>query len=107
MDISTLLYISPTSVPETMTALTLRYVEEHEATADRYLRATLRSFMFDLYPHEAFDLVRTFTTETVSEIRNFEGEEAANRIDVALRRLIDHAEADEAFMAELTELAYQ
>ena len=73
MDISTLLYISPTSVPETMTALTLRYVEEREATADRYLRATLRSFMFDLYPHEAFELIRTFTTETVSEIRNFEG----------------------------------
>lgn len=106
MDISTLLYVSPTSVPETMTALMLRYVEEHEATADRYLRATLRSFMFDLYPHEAFELVRTFVTETASEIRDFEGEEAASRIDVALRRLIDRAEADEAFMAELTELAY-
>lgn len=50
--------------------------------------------MFDLYPHEAFDLVRTFTTETVSEIRDFEGEEAASRIDVALRRLIDRAEAE-------------
>ena len=87
-------------------ALTLRYIEEHEATADRYLRSTLRFFMFDLYPHEAFDLVRTFTTETVSEIRDFEGEEAASRIDVALRRLIDCAEADEAFMAELTDPAY-
>lgn len=106
MDISTLLYISPSSVPETMTALTLRYVEDNEEAADRYLRATLRSFMFDLYPHEAFDLVRTFTTETVSEIRDLEGEEVANRIGTALRRLIDRAEADEAFMAELTELSY-
>ena len=83
-----------------------RYVEEREATADRYLRATLRHFMFDLYPHEAFDLVRTFTDETVGEIRDFEGEEVAGRIDAALRRLIDRAEADEDFMAELTELAY-
>lgn len=106
MDISTLLCVSPASVPETMTALMLRYVEEHEAIADRYLRATLRSFMFDLYPREAFELVRTFTTETVSEIRDFEGEEVASRIDAALRRLIDRAEADEAFMADLTELAY-
>ena len=87
-------------------ALTLRYVEEHEATADRYLRAALRFFMFNLYPHEAFELVRTFTTETTNGIREFEGEEAASRIDVALRRLIDRAEADEAFMAELIELAY-
>lgn len=73
MDISTLLYVSPASVPETMTALTLRYVEEHEATADRYLRATLRSFMYDLYPREAFEVIRTFVTETVDEIRDLEG----------------------------------
>ena len=90
-----------------MVALMLRYIEEHEATADRYLRATLQFFMFDLYPHEAFELVRTFTTETVSAIRNFEGEEVASRIDVALRWLINHAEADEAFMAEPTKLAYR
>lgn len=106
MDISTFLCASPVSMPETMMALVLRYVEEHEATADRYLRATLRFFMFDLYPREAFELVRTFTTETASEIRDFEGEEVASRIDAALRRLIDRAEADEAFVAELTELSY-
>lgn len=89
-----------------MMALTLRYLEDREETADRYLRATLRSFMFDLYPHEAFELIRTFATEAADEIRGLEGEEVASRIDAALRRLIDRAEADEAFMAELTELAY-
>lgn len=87
-------------------ALTLRYVEDHEETADRYLRATLRSFMYDLYPHEAFELIHTFATETVDEIRDFEGEEVASRIGAALRQLIDRAEADETFMAELTGLAY-
>ena len=87
-------------------ALTLRYVEDREETADRYLRTTLRAFMFDLYPHEAFELIRTFTTEATDDIRDLEGEEVASRIGAALRRLIDRAEADEAFMAELTELAY-
>ena len=105
-DISTLLYVSPASMPETMTALTLRYVEDREEVADRYLRATLRSFMFDLYPHEAFELIRTFATETTDDIQDLEGEKVASRINVALRRLIDRAEADEAFIAELTELAY-
>ena len=78
-------------MPETTTALTLRYIEEHEATADRYLRSMLRFFMFDLHPHESFELVRTFTTETVGEIRDFEGAEVASRIDVALRRPIERA----------------
>ena len=89
-----------------MMALTLRYVEDHEEVADRYLRATLRFFMSELYPHEAFELVRAFITETTDDIRDFEGEEMANRIGAALRRLIDRAEADEAFVVELTELAY-
>ena len=88
-----------------MMALTLRYVEDHEEVADQYLRSTLRFFMFDLYPHEAFELVRTFITETTNDIREFEGEEVASRIDVALRRLIDRVEADGAFMAELAERA--
>lgn len=89
-----------------MLALTLRYAEDNEEAADRYLRAALRFFMFDLYPHEAFELVRTFTTDTTDNIRDLEGEEVASRIGAALRRLIDRAEADETFMAELTNLGY-
>ena len=88
-----------------MMALALRYVEDREEVADQYLRATLRFFMFELYPHEAFKLVRAFIIETTNDIRDFEGEEEASRIDAALRRLIDRAEADEAFMARLTDMA--
>ena len=82
--------------PKIMMALTLRYVEDREEVADRHLRGALRFFMFDLYPHEAFDLVRTFTTETTDNIKDLEGEEVASRIGAALRRLIDRAEGDEA-----------
>lgn len=92
--------------PKIMLALTLRYAEDNEAAADRYLRGALRFFMFDLYPHEAFELVRTFAIDTTDNIRDLEGREVASRIGAALRRLIDHVEADKAFMAELTELAY-
>lgn len=88
-----------------MTALMLRYVEDHEGVADQYLRALLRYFMVDLYPRDAFKLVSGFITETTNDIREFEGEEAASRVDVALRPLIDRAKADEAFVAELTKLA--
>lgn len=108
MDTSTTPSISPALEPETMMALTLRYVEDHEVVADRYLRALLRHLMIDLYPRDAFRLVRDIVTESTNDIVDFEGEEAASRVDVALRRLIDHAEADEAdeaFMAELTERA--
>lgn len=86
-------------------ALTLRYIDGREEVADQYLRALLRFFMVDLYPRGAFELVRGFVTEITNDTVIFEGEEAASRIDVALRRLIDRAEADEAFMAELTKLA--
>lgn len=86
-------------------ALTLRYVEDNEAAADQYLRAMLRLFMFDLYPDEGFQLVRDLAVESTNDIREFEGVETASRINVALRRLIDRVEADEVFMAELTELA--
>ena len=89
-----------------MLALTLRYAEDNEEAADKYLRAALRFFMFDLYPYEAFKLVHAFITETTNNIRDLEGEEVASRIDVALRRLIDHVEADKVFMAELTALGY-
>ena len=83
----------------------LRYVEDREEVAGQYLRAMLRPFMFDLYIDEGFQLVRDFATESTNDIRTFEGVETANRINVALRRLIDRTEADAAFMAELTELA--
>lgn len=86
-------------------ALTLRYVEEREAVADQYLRALLRFFMVDLYPRDAFKLVRGFITESANDIRDLEGEETASRVDAALRQLIDRAEADKAFMAELTKRA--
>lgn len=105
MDTSTTPHISPALNPETMMALTLRYVENNEKAADQYLRAMLRLFMFDLYPDEGFQLVRDLAVESTNDIREFEGVEVASRINVALRQLIDRAEADEGFMAELTELA--
>ena len=91
--------------PKIMLALTLRYAEDNEEAADRYLRAALRFFMFDLYPHEAFELVRTFAIDTADNIRDLEGEEVASRIGAALRQLIDRAEADKAFMAGRAEPA--
>lgn len=106
MNISTALHISPAHEPETLMALTLRYVENHEEVADQYLRAALRFFMSDLYPHEAFKLVHCVIVETVNDIRELEGEGVATRISAALWRLVDRAEADEAFMAELTDRAY-
>lgn len=105
MDTSTAPHISSALEPETMMALALRYVEDREEVADQYLRAILRLFMFDLYPDEGFQLVRDFAAESTNDIREFEGVEAASRINVALRRMIDRAEADAAFMAELDELA--
>lgn len=105
MDATTAPHISPALEPETMTALMLRYVEDHEVIANQYLRALLRFFMVDLYPRNAFKLVRSFITESTNDIRDLEGEEVASRIDAALRQLINRAEADEAFMVELTKRA--
>ena len=105
MDTSTAPHISSALEPETMMALTLRYVEDREEVADQYLRAMLRLFMFDLYPDEGFQLVRDFAVESTNDIREFESAETASRINVALRRLIDRAEADAAFMVELDELS--
>lgn len=75
-------------------ALTLRYVEDNEEAADQHLRAMLRFFTFDLYPSQAFRLVRSFVIESTNDIRDSDGEEAASRIDVALRRLIDRVEVE-------------
>ena len=62
-------------------------------------------FTADLSAYDAFRLARDIVTESTNDVRDFEGEEVASRIDVALRRLIDRAEADEAFVAEVTKRA--
>lgn len=75
-------------------ALMLRYVEDNEDVAYQYACVMLRSFMFDLNPRDAFGLARSIITETTNDIRDFEGEEVASRIDAALRRLLDRARAE-------------
>lgn len=94
MDTSTTPYVSPILEPETATALMLRYVEDNEEAAYQYACVMLRSFMFDLSPRDAFRLVSSILTETTNDIRDFEGEEVASRVDAALRRLLDRAKAE-------------
>lgn len=77
-----------------MMALMLRYVENHEDVAYQYAHALVSFFTIDLDIPEAVQLTRDIVTESTNDIRDFEGEEAASRIDVALRRLIDHVEAE-------------
>lgn len=77
-----------------MTTLMLRYVEDHEEVAYQYAHALVRRFTSYLSTHDALQLARNIVTESTNDIRNFEGEEVASRIDVALRRLIDRVEAD-------------
>ena len=77
-----------------MTALMLRYVEEREGAAHQYARALVRRFTADLSVHDAVRLARDIVTEATNDIGDFEGEEVASRIDVALRRLIDRVEAE-------------
>lgn len=72
----------------------LRYVEDHEEVAYQYAYALASFFTIDLDIPEALQLTRDIVTESTNDIRNFEGEEAASRIDVALRRLIDRVEAE-------------
>lgn len=106
MDTSTTPYISPALEPETMTALMLRYIEGQEELAHLYARALLLRLSTDADPEKAAQLARNIVTEITNDIVTFESEEEASRLDVALRRLIDRAEADEAFMTRLTEMAY-
>lgn len=103
MDTSTTPHISPVLDPEVMTALMLRYALSREDVAHQYARALIRRLCADVGPCEVAQLARDIITETVNDVRDFEGEEVASRIDVALRRLIDRVEADEAFMAELAD----
>ena len=93
MDTSTTPLVSPALEPEAMTALMLRYVEDNEEAAYQYAKALVCRFTADLSTHDALRLAGGIITETTNDIRNFEGEEAASRIDVALRRLIDRVEA--------------
>lgn len=104
MDTSTTPYISPALEAETKAALMLRYVEDREDVAYQYAHSMVSFFSIDLDIPEALQLTRDIITEITNDIVTFEGEEAASRIDVALRRLIDRVEADEDFMAGLTEL---
>ena len=100
MDTSTTPHISPDLEPETKAALMLRYVEDHEEIAYQYAHALVGFFTIDLDIPEAFQLTRDIVTESTNDIRTFGGEEVASRIDVALRRLIDRVEADEAFRVD-------
>ena len=103
MNTSTTPYISPVLDPETMMALMLRYALSREDVAHQYARALIRRLSADVGPYEVVQLARDIVTETTNDIRDFEGEEVSSRIDVALRRLIDRVEADEAFMTELAD----
>ena len=94
MDTSTTPHISPCLEPETMTALMLRYIEGQEETAYQYARTLVRRLTADLSVHDALRLARDIVTEVTNDIRIFEEEEEASRIDVALRRLIDRVEAE-------------
>ena len=81
----------------------LRYCEVHEEAAYQYARALIRRLSADVGTYEVTKLARNIVTEITNNIRDFEGEETANRIDVALRRLIARVEADEEFTAELAD----
>lgn len=77
-----------------MTALMLRYIDGQEEVAHQYARALVRRLTADLSVHDALRLARDIVTEVTNDIRIFEEEETASRIDVALRRLIDRVEAE-------------
>ena len=86
-----------------MMALMLRYALSHEDVAHQYARALVRRLSADVGPYEVIQLARDIVTETTNDIRTFEGEEVASRIDIALRRLIDRVEADKEFMTMLAD----
>lgn len=77
-----------------MMALMLRYIEGREEAAYQYARALVSFFTIDLDIPEALQLAHDIVTETTNDIRNFEGEGAASRIDAALRRLLNRAKAE-------------
>lgn len=96
MDTSTAPRISPALEPETMMALMLRYAEDREEVAYQYARTLLGAFAADPYIEDALQLTHDLITESMNDIRAFEGEETASRIDAALRRLVKRAWAEPA-----------
>ena len=77
-----------------MLALMLRYVEDREEVAYQYARTLVGAYAADPYIPDALQLTHDLVTESVNDIRTFEGEEIANRINVALRRLLRRVEAE-------------
>lgn len=77
-----------------MTALMLRYIEGQEEVAYQYACALVRHLTVNLSTHDALRLARNIVTEVTNDIGIFEDEGEASRIDVALRRLLDHVEAE-------------
>ena len=79
-----------------MMALMLRYVEDREEVAYQYARTLVGAFAADPYIEDALQLTHDLVTESVDDIRDFEGVEVASRINVALRRLLDRVKAEPA-----------
>lgn len=77
-----------------MTALMLRYIEGQEEVAHQYAKALLLHLSADVDLEEAAQLARDIITEVTNDIGIFEEEGVADRVDVALRRLIDRVEAE-------------
>lgn len=77
-----------------MMSLMLRYVEDREEVAHQYARTLVGAFAADPYIPDALQLTHDLITESVDDIREFEGEEVASRINVALRRLLRRVEAE-------------
>lgn len=77
-----------------MMALMLRYLEDHEEVAYQYARTLVGAFAADPYIPDALQLTHDLVTESVNDIRTFEGEEVASRINVALRHLLNRVEAE-------------
>jgi hypothetical protein len=72
----------------------LRYVEDREEVAYQYARTLVGAFATDPYILDALQLTHDLITESVNDIREFEGEEEASRINVALRQLIDRVKTE-------------
>lgn len=94
MDTSTTPRISPALEPETMMALMLRYVEDNEEAAYQYARTLVGAFAADPYIPDALQLTHDLVIESVDDILTFEGEEAASRINVALRQLLNRVKSE-------------
>lgn len=77
-----------------MLTLMLRYVEDREEVAYQYARTLVGAYAADPYIPDALQLTHDLVTESVNDIVAFEGEKSADRINVALRRLLRRVEAE-------------